>query len=43
MRWFKRLWMRFTRRKSYRQTVMDEHPIAFYLLGKEDFIMDEEL
>lgn len=42
MKWIKRLWARFARRKSYQQTVMDEHPIALYLLGKEDFIRDDE-
>lgn len=42
MKWIKRLWVRFTRRKSYYETVMDEHPIAMYLWGKEDFIRDEE-
>lgn len=41
--WFMRVWRHFFKRKSYRQVVMDEHPIAFYRLGKEDLIKDEEL
>lgn len=43
MRWIKRLWARlFKRRKGYIEAVMDERPIALYLMGKEDFIPRDE-
>lgn len=43
MRWIAYLWARlFKRHKSYCETVRDDHPIALYLMGKEDFIEDED-
>lgn len=33
--WIKRLWRLFFKRKSYRQVVMDLHPVAMYLWDEE--------